>query len=1481
MVDSNAMRKTFLVPEIKPLDQYDFNRAKICASLTWVFSRCYGSAENIPEELREPFYIDQYEQEHIKPPVIRLLQSSDLYCQVCRLALLGDREEQDSLDTMPRDNAAVLQLLSQKGLQPLDQEHAVTEADLRHKPIKMSAHLALIDMLMVGFATKAMSLMKMPSNVEPLSSMGLAAWECAVVFWVNKLIQKLRLNSEREHQQRQQPGADIQAQQSCPTRWYWKLVPIRYRKDKVMPKQTPIFPLVSSSKDLSNGCAIAAIIHFYCPNSLRLEDVCLKETMSVADSLYNLQVVQEFCQDCLGGCCPLALEDLLYAPPALKVNIMTFMAELFWWFEVRKPEVVCPRETLDLQDMSDIAECVSPTSCNNNSGSPSFIFKQPFLPIPTPQSPGRSVPGSLTQSTSLPHVEGVGKATWTKKQLSRPLSQAVSFSIPFGLDSDVDIVMGNPVAMTRSISSDSLNPNVFQLPETVTRATYTPPEDVSAFLEKGNGDGAVTGQTSQSRPPSSQRASWGTQTAPSRIRAEKDLPVENGLTDDHNKYTDLPTIEEALQIIHNEGKLEPRLLPEGAADGFYLHSPDVMEESGSGRHGDNSPRLSSSAPTKPGMMYRVHDDMAPSSEKEKRPRRTSEGSRISRDDDSVLRDNSLDSDLSEEFSKHHQAGRDCLDAKDDSTSGSSSLSSQPESNPASSTSPSIKMTSFAERKKKVATTEPQKDTTEPKMITWAQKSEESPSKSPALNTEMSELGARLEEKRRAIEAQKKRIEAIFAKHRQRLGKSAFLQLKKREEGSQPEGEADASSTEEVPKLSLEERLSRIGDEEERETPSPLDSTTSKLVDDELPNKIRSEKQVRFSPEIGKEKIDDASLGEYNKAVTKLNAALNSLQSDMQRLAEQQKQLMRKKTNQAWVIPASPKPTAAAPPLPSQRISRDFQSSRSVDLSSSSPSPSPSRKPANTSNTSLSVPKSPQPAHKRPQSSTPKSPKHARPVDLKFPPLTRVLTPPQNVDNLPHLRKFSPSQFPIQTSSSFNIGGTEDNQNGSRGQKPVGPIPKPLAVEDDSSETGSSEDPLLSLDADGNIRPVGPVGFPKKEPGTGSSSGAPSECSFDSDFQPSLNGKRTSLIEISLSSLQVPDEEDIEEGQEAFSDSMSDQTDSELKPGVGFFFKEDALSQDEMARRQAALLAKQQKRAEEMKKRKQWQEQEKESRLQDEETKSQPEEKEVVTRRGDFTRREHERRQQLKIMEDLDKVLRQKPQTVRAVKKQRPKTVCRDDSVLSRSPVKGLLGSKLSKIYSQSTLSLSTMANDTGSLKKSPRADSPSGLMSPSRLLSSQNGERDWENGSTASSPASIPEHTGPKLYKEPSLKSNKFIIHNALSRCCLAGKVNEPQKNKILEDMDKSKANHFLILFRDSSCQFRAVYTMNPETKEMVRLTGVGPRIITGAMVDSIYKYNSDRKQFTTIPSKTMSMSVDAVTIQSHFWQSKRPGTPKKPGTPK
>ncbi|XP_041812491.1 calmodulin-regulated spectrin-associated protein 3 isoform X2 [Chelmon rostratus] len=1435
MVDSPTMKKTFVVPDIKPLDLYDCTKAKICASVGWLLAKSYGSAENVPAELRDPFYCDQYEQEHLKPPVTRLLQSSELYCRTYSLLLGGTEAE-----AQPKDNAALVQLLTQRGIVSKDQDTPVTDADLRHKPIKMNAHLAVIDSLMAVGAMETVTAVKACSSVELLG--GASSWEDALLHWVNVLNQKLRECTEGAQNDTSQAITEPQPVQPS----------LRYRKDKIQSKQKPIFPVVNEVKDLASGCAVAAVIHYYCPGLLRLEDVCMKESMSVADSLYNLQFIREFCDSCLKSCCHVALEDMLYTPQELQLNLLSFLAELLCWFEIRRPEFVQPIDTLDGSTP------VTPSSFSGNSTSPS-IFKKPFLPISSPAS------------------EGVGK-TWSKKPLSRPLS-AVSFSIPFGLDSDVDIVMGNPV-ITRSVSSDQLNP----AGQNMTRVPYTPPEDLSHLLSKPPG------------PNGPQRASWATQ-SPSIPR----LAEENGLA--ASETGELPTIEEALQIIHNESKMEPRLHPDGAPDGFYLHSPD---DPASSRHNlPNLAPISCSAPTRSGMMYR------PAGES-REPARTRNTSECSRDDDSVLRDGSVDSDASEDLPKA-QSTPTTPAAGAHSTRGHGKEVSDS----------GVKMTSFAERKKKQAVDSPKaSDPTSPQMTTWAQKSEESPSKSPQLNNDMSELGVRLEEKRKAIEAQKKRIEAIFAKHRQRLGKSAFLQLKKEQregegEGEGGDGQVSTSSTEEdLSRLTLEERLARMEEEEQQDKDEQRFS-----VEDEgnVKGGLKLNKEAsHFKEKAGTpgekrsgmpgEKMV-APLGDYNNAVSKLTAALSSLQSDMQRLTEQQNQLINKKAsasnNKSWVIPASPK-TSTPAPAPA-RLSRE--STR--DLNSASSSPSPSRKITN----HITPPKSPQ-VHRRAQSVPPKSPRHhqhSRPLDVKVPTLSRVITAPQNVDRIPHLRRVNPWQSQVQTSSTFSIGDS-DSLVGLHSSSPtpvptpaLTPIPTPTptprpAADDALSEVGSIDDhSIFSMDLE-----AGPSHGPsaKKEglSAGGCSSGAPSECSFESDAPGVLNGKRSSLIEISLSALRGDGEED-DQVPDAFSDSMSDRTEPEMKGGVGFFFKDDKeRPEDEMAQRRAALLEKQQKRAEEMKRRKLEQEKEKESnkpqwmiiegwgnksedRPQTPGTppaSSTPPVEGTPQRRGDFTRQEYERRQQLKIMEDLDKVLRQKPTTVRGVKKQRPKTVFRDDSVLSHSPVKGFMGTRLNKVYSHSTMNLSSMANDSGGLtvRKSPsRSHSPSRLMSP-RRMSAQNGEKDWENGSTISSPASIPEYTGPKLYKEPSFKSNKFIIHNAITRCCLAGKVNEPQKNKIVEEMEKSTANHFLILFRDTSCQFRAVYTMNPETEEMVRLTGIGPRVITPEMVESIYKYSSDRKQFTVIPSKTMSMSVDAFTIPGHFWQ-KRPGTPKKLGTPK
>ncbi|XP_024906305.1 calmodulin-regulated spectrin-associated protein 3, partial [Pteropus alecto] len=1195
--------------------------------------------EHVPSELWEPFYTDQYAQEHVKPPVTRLLLSAELYCRAWRQAL-------PQLETPPSP-AALLALLARRGTVPSLPERPVQEADLRHQPILMGAHLAVIDALMVVFAFEWTKTLPGP--------LALASLEHKLLFWVDTTIRRLQEKTEQEAAQRASPSAPADgvapAQPShaiafCLKESGNKPPMIRYRKDRAVARRAPCFPTVTGLQDLASGAALAATIHCYCPQLLRLEEVCLKDPMSVADSLYNLQLVQDFCASRLPRGCPLSLEDLLYVPPPLKINLVVLLAEMFMCFEVLKPDFVQAKDLPDGHAASPRATEASTPQNSSGGSSPVFNFRHPLLSPGGPQSPLRGSTGSLKSSPSMSHMEVLGKA-WNR-QLSRPLSQAVSFSTPFGLDSDVDVVMGDPVLL-RSVSSDSLGP----------------PRPVSA-------------------------------------RTPAQPPPEPG---------DLPTIEEALQIIHSA---EPRLLPDGAADGsFYLHSPE----------GPSKPMLPSSYPPDKAPAYLPHLEGA------SKPSSCQAGE--------VLKPPAL-------------------------SEGSPKAVA---SSPAASNS-EVKMTSFAERKKQLVKAEVEAGVA-------------TPATPEALSSEMSELGARLEEKRRAIEAQKRRIEAIFAKHRQRLGKSAFLQVQPREAG----GEAEAEPEAEPSPTPSGERPAGEGQGE----PSPRP------------------KAVTFSPELGP--VPPEGLGDYNRAVSKLSAALSSLQRDMQRLTDQQQRLLAPPEAPgpapppaAWVIPGPTMGPKAASPSPARR----------APAARRSPGPGPSP--------------------------TPRSPKHARPAELRLAPLTRVLTPPHDVDSLPHLRKFSPSQVPVQTRSSI----------------------------------------LLA------------EGPPPEEPSA-----------------------RPGLIEIPLGSLEEPSAEEEGDGSPpGAEDSLEEEASSEGEPrtGLGFFYKDEDKPEDEMAQKRASLLERQQRRVEEARRRKQWQEAEKEQRREEAVRLAQeavaasppaptappapaaqaPAEEEVGPRRGEFTRLEYERRAQLKLMDDLDKVLRPRASGTGGPgrggrRAPRPRSGCCDDSALARSPARGLLGSRLSKVYSQSTLSLSTVANEANNLgvkRLTSRAPSPSGLMSPSRLPGSR--DRDWENGSTASSPASVPEYTGPRLYKEPSAKSNKFIIHNALSHCCLAGKVNEPQKNRILEEIEKSKANHFLILFRDSSCQFRALYTLSGETEELSRLAGYGPRTVTPAMVEGIYKYNSDRKRFTQIPAKTMSMSVDAFTIQGHLWQSKKPTTPKKGGsTPK
>lgn len=88
-------------------------------------------SDAVPEELAEPLYRDQYNQEHLKPPVACLLQSAELYCRAGSLILRSD-----AVKPLLGHNA-VIQALAQKGLYVTDQDRLVTERDLTSTPIHM------------------------------------------------------------------------------------------------------------------------------------------------------------------------------------------------------------------------------------------------------------------------------------------------------------------------------------------------------------------------------------------------------------------------------------------------------------------------------------------------------------------------------------------------------------------------------------------------------------------------------------------------------------------------------------------------------------------------------------------------------------------------------------------------------------------------------------------------------------------------------------------------------------------------------------------------------------------------------------------------------------------------------------------------------------------------------------------------------------------------------------------------------------------------------------------------------------------------------------------------------------------------------------------------------------------------------------------------------------------------------------------------
>nr|XP_005987438.1 PREDICTED: calmodulin-regulated spectrin-associated protein 1 isoform X3 [Latimeria chalumnae] len=1591
--------------EIVPLELYDSSRAKIAANLQWICAKAYG-IDNIPEELRDPFYIDQYEQEHIKPPVIKLLLSSELYCRVCTLILKGDQV------AALQGHQPVIQALSRKGIYVMESDDTpVCESDLSCTPIKMSPHMAMIDSLMMAYTVEMISIEKVVASVKRFSTFSASKElpydiEDAMVFWINKVNLKMREIAEKELKLKQQL-MESPSHQKSPSKWYWKLVPVRYRRDHLTSRQLPFFPLLEHlMKDVCDGAALLAVVHYYCPEQMKLDDICLKEVTSIADSLYNIQLLKEFANEYLNKCFYLTVEDMLYAPLVLKPNLMVFVAELFWWFEIVRPDFVQPRDIQEIKDAKGMLQqkssrppvpisnatkrsfMVSPATtsspgdfpalaqnssdvCNSGKGSPAFNPSHPLLPLRQRQQKSvqaEDIPDPRHRSNSLTRMDGQPRGSviaWPEKK-PRPLSQPTPFALHYATDSDLDIGSGDSISLARSISKDSLASNVVNVTPKHQPSVATPlkangrnllgnvdmedeDEELIAIIRSDEGSNHAipnrgdleiqsisrgASQMATARSPKRLQNDVSSESRPESFFLEPLMPAvlkpakekqivvnkeeeygeekqkgfsgkrlpeghypssckkEINHVDQELNRTFTPISSSAFTTVTDSTIAESVQLPsEGRLDTFSPIAtssvdPSVQEQSGGFfLHASSSAEVATDSDNcVTSSSFQGHNVV---------------WTAVMPDSDSDILDleeaeQDLESDevliigcrhIGEEESAKLQEDMKVKEHEDkDGASGRSSpcLSTISQASSMSMTSGSVKMTSFAERKfqrlnsheAKSSTSSSQKTTPDGSencqlsMMTWKQKREQSPNRqnkdhSQLLASDLVQLHMQLEEKRRVIEAQKKKMEALSARQRLKLGKAAFLHVVKKGKSDgipQPlkaehyAKERSRTDSEELIMACSESRTEdfSIKDEDKEDA---MKAQVMKEGSDKPQENIASVQQqwTRESPvpqtfqEIEKSKMNtffeenvaDLDLNESDLSIDKLNETISTLQQAILKISQQQELLMKS-------------PTMTPPNIKINQQEQKLKTPVSFTEPVSPTSASTIRKP--------------------PRLGQGRGPRSPRPTELKIARekqnTSRIIIPAQNVESLPHLRHFSGNRTLKSESEEASAETTTPvetwiGERVSRGS---------FRIHDDSNQRTV----ILSTSKDDNVfeqvNNEGLIGSLRERELNLSDGSGKENIPVDESLK-----YKTNLIEVDLSDLKAPDGGQVED-QDSSTDLI---TEGDQKSGLGFFFKDEQKAEDELAKKRAAFLLKQQRKAEEARLRKQQMEAEIEQKRDEARRKAEEERvrKEEEKARRELIKQEYLRRKQQQMLEEQG-LAKPKPKP----KRQRPKSVHREESY-NDAATKCSTPDNLSSAQSGSSLSLASAT--TTEAESVHSSGTPSQRMEPTESFpmmsrnQSRNTERDWENASTASSIASVAEYTGPKLFKEPSSKSNKSIIHNAVSHCCLAGKVNEPQKNSILEELEKCDANHYIILFRDAGCQFRALYSYFPDTEEIYKLTGTGPKSINKKMIDKLYKYSSDRKQFTIIPSKTMSVSVDALTIHNHLWQPRRAAVPKKTPTRK
>lgn len=117
----------------------------------------------------------------------------------------------------------------------------------------------------------------------------------------------------------------------------------------------PCLPFIQDITELNTGCSLVALLSFYSPDYLNWREVCLKEQdeMTEEDCIKNIETVQYFCAHYLPyDICFIQLENFLKIKNQMRINLLTFISDLLYLFEV-KPANCVRRPEYEFEELID------------------------------------------------------------------------------------------------------------------------------------------------------------------------------------------------------------------------------------------------------------------------------------------------------------------------------------------------------------------------------------------------------------------------------------------------------------------------------------------------------------------------------------------------------------------------------------------------------------------------------------------------------------------------------------------------------------------------------------------------------------------------------------------------------------------------------------------------------------------------------------------------------------------------------------------------------------------------------------------------------------------------------------------------------------------------------------------------------------------------------------------------------------------------